>query len=225
MFGNLRLSTGKLARACAGRPWLTIAIWVLVVVLSVVAIAKLLSGGLTTEMKFSRPPESQQGLTMLSDRLRGPEKVKEVVIISSDKYTVDDPVFKEQVGLLAADLVPLAPDVIEGGISYYQTGDPSMVSADRHTTIMPLVMAGRVSDATRNIDQVHEVTGAAAQRSGFTVITTGAASSGEDFNKISENDLQIAEFLGIPAAIVILILVFGTLVAAGLPLILAVSPS
>ena len=221
MFWNARLSTGKLARGCASRPWLTIGIWVAIAMLSVLAIARLLGGGLTTEMKFSGQPESQVGLTLLSERLRGPEKVREVVIISSETSTVDDPAFMEQVNLLATDLGTLPPDVIEGGVTYYQSGDETMVSADRHTTIMPLVMAGRVSDATRNIEKVHEVTARAAERSGFTVITTGVAGSGEDFNKISASDLKLAEFLGIPAAIVILILVFGTLVAASLPLILA----
>ena len=186
MFWNARLSTGKLARGCASRPWLTIGIWVAIAMLSVLAIARLLGGGLTTEMKFSGQPESQVGLTLLSERLRGPEKVREVVIISSETSTVDDPAFMEQVNLLATDLGTLPPDVIEGGVTYYQSGDETMVSADRHTTIMPLVMAGRVSDATRNIEKVHEVTARAAERSGFTVITTGVACSGEDFNKIPQ---------------------------------------
>lgn len=113
------------------------------------------------------------------------------------------------------------PIVVEGGTYYYQYRDESLVSPDRHTTVMPIVMTGTLSQADENVGKIHELAGSAAERSGFEIITTGAASSDDDFNKLSASDLKKAELFGIPIAMIILIVVFGTLVAAGLPLILA----
>ncbi len=212
MSSGFRFSTGSLARACARRPVLTIAAWLLISAFSIFAITRLLDDAITTEMKFTRAPESEQGRRLLAERLRGPEKINEVVIVSSPESTVDDPVFKQQVDLLGLDLINLGRDVVEGGTYYYQARDESLVSADRHTTILPLIMAGTLADAEKNIGQVRDAAARAAERSGFEVLTTGAASSGEDFNELSQNDLRKAELYGIPTAMVILLIVFGSFV-------------
>ena len=51
---------------------------------------------------------------------------------------------------------------------------------------------------------------------------TGEATLSRDFTKLSESDLQIGEAIGIPIALVILLAVFGTVVAALVPLVLAI---
>ncbi len=216
-----RLSTGRLAHACARRPWLTISIWIIIAVLSVAAISRLLGGALTNEFTFSRNPESQQVKNLISQRLHRPEKIDEVVIVSSRKATVDSPQFLAVVEKLGRDIINLGPGVVSGGVSYYQTHNQSMVSPDRHTTIIPLVMTGSLSTAEKNVEKLQAVLSRSAQQSGYTILTTGTASTNNDFNTLSETDLQKAELFGIPIALVILVLVFGTLVAAGLPLILA----
>ncbi|MFA5809684.1 MAG: MMPL family transporter [Thermoleophilia bacterium] len=221
MSNKLRLSTGMLARGCASRPWLTIGIWMLILTLSIISVVFFLGSSLTTEMKFNRPMDSEQGRMLLAEKLRGPDRIKEIIIIHSENSTVDDPVFKSQVDQLAQEITGLGNDVVAGATSYYQTGDASLVSRDRHTTVLPLVMAGTLSDAEKNIDKVHDLTGRSAERSGFEVISTGGASSNADFNALSASDLKKAEFFGIPIAMIILVIVFGTLVAAGLPLLLA----
>ncbi len=50
--------TGRLARACAGRPWRTLAIWGVVLVLSIGAIGGLLGDALTTDSEMTNDPES-----------------------------------------------------------------------------------------------------------------------------------------------------------------------
>jgi uncharacterized membrane protein YdfJ with MMPL/SSD domain len=56
----VRLSTQALAAACARHPWRTIAGWVAVAVLAIMAIATLLSGSLTTEGAPTNNPESER---------------------------------------------------------------------------------------------------------------------------------------------------------------------
>ena len=215
------LSTGKLAEKCARRPWTTITVWLLIAALAIVAISFLLGSALTAEMKFTRAPESQRGMELLKDRLTGPQKFEEIVIISSDDLTVNDPGFKQQVEHLAADVATLQPDAIEGAANYYQTHDQSMVSADRHSTIMPVIMAGSLDDAEKNVSRLQDITHRDSQ-DGFTVMNTGAASTNNDFNELAKSDGQKTEVVGIVMALIILVIVFGTLISAGLPIALAV---
>src|SRR3972149_10141437 len=138
----LNLSTESLARASARRPWLVVGAWAAVLAISIALISGLLSDPLTNEVGFTNNPESKRGEILLEDRLRGPEKVNEIVIVRSADRTVDDAAFKAFVEGLYADVAALGPGVIEQGVSYYQTGDESLVSAARRAKIAPVVPAG-----------------------------------------------------------------------------------
>src|SRR4030067_37782 len=135
----LNLSTETLAHASARRPWLVVGAWAAVFAISIALISGLLSDALTNEVGFTNNPESKRGEILLEDRLRGPEKVNEIVIVRSADETVDAPAFKSFVERLYADVAALGPDVIEQGTNYYQAGDESLVSADRRTTILPFI--------------------------------------------------------------------------------------
>ena len=216
------ISTEGLAAASARRPWLIIGIWVALLVASIGVTAALLADGLTTDMDFTSNPESKKGQTLLEDKLRGPEKDNEIVIVRSADRTVDDPEFRAAVEDVYARISALGPEVISSGATYYQTGDASLVSADKHTSIIPFVMAGEVTDAEDNIDQVLTITDEADGANGFHVLVAGGASINEDFHKQSEKDLQTGEAFGVPLALGILVIVFGALVAALIPVVLAI---
>jgi RND superfamily putative drug exporter len=194
----------------------------LVLLLSGTIISFLLADALTTEITFSNNPESKRASDLLEERLRGPDKANEIIIVRSDTLTVDDPAFQGYVTMLYDDMIALGGDIIEGATHYYQFGDESLVSADRHTTILPLVMAGTTDDASQNINQVHEVVHEADQTSGIQVLITGDASMGNDFTEIAEKDAQRGELFGIPLALIVLALVFGAIAAAVIPVILGV---
>ncbi|HSP56551.1 MAG TPA: efflux RND transporter permease subunit, partial [Dehalococcoidia bacterium] len=216
------ISTEGLASASARRPWLVVAVWAALVVASVGITAALLSGALTTDIKFTSNPESKKGATLLEDKLRGPEKDNEIIIVRSADKTVDDPAFQKAVEDVHSRVNALGIGVIASGADFYQTGDPSFVSADRHTTILPFTMAGDHHAAEDNINQVIDVVKRADGVDGFHVIVAGGASINEDFHTQSEKDLQTGEAFGIPLALTILVVVFGALVAALIPVILAV---
>jgi len=218
----LNLSTETLARVSARRPWLVVAAWAAVFAVSIALIATLLSDGLTNEMGFTNNPDSQRASTLLEERLRGPEKVNEIVIVRSADRTVDDPAFKAFVEGLYADVSALGPDVIDQGASYYLTGDQSLVSPDKRTTILPFVMAGSEDEADKNIDEVRAVVRKADGADGFDVLITGGASIHKDFQEVAESDLTTGEAVGIPIALVVLVIVFGAVTAALVPVILGV---
>ena len=216
-----RLSPESLASACSARPLIVVAIWLGLAVLSVLIAGALLDSATTTELRLTGNVESERAKRLLEERL-GSRSITEIVVIQSDSLTVDDPAFQEKAESIFASLVALGPETVAGGLNYYLTGDESMVSADRTTTIMPMVMAGELDEAIENIEQFVHITGETDGKDGFRVLLGGEASISYENNELSESDLQKGERFGIPVALIILLVIFGTAVAAFLPIGLAI---
>ena len=220
-----KLSTEAFARRSARRPWITIGIWALVLIISLALRATLFDDAISTEFAFTGNPDSKKADDLLEDRFRGPKGTNEVVIVQSETMTVDDEAYKEFVERVFGRLVALGPEVIkqETLINYYQEQAPFLVSEDRGTTIIPFTMAGEFDDATDNIGSVISVVDQARDESGFRVLITGQATVSQDFEEVAQDGLEKGEIFGVPIAIVILILVFGALLAALVPIVLAVA--
>jgi len=214
--------TERLARTSALHPWRTIGIWAVLIVLAVLAVGSLLGSGLTSDIKFrAGKPDSLVGQELLEQRLTGPRQITDFVIVRSATATVDDPAFKAYVDDLARRINGLGPSVVKGVSTYYQTGDPTVVSRDEHATLIPVVMAGTIDDAVKNAGKLHALV-AAAQGRGFTVAQTGDASIMEMFMTLAEKDLARGEILGVPAALIVLLIVFGAVLAACMPLLMSI---
>jgi len=214
----MRLSPQSLARSSSRRPWTTIAIWVLAVLVSGGVISSLLGGALTTEAGLTNNPEAKRAEALLEDRLRGPKRISETVIVSSTSATVDDPAYRAYVGEVRGRLQALGPEAVQASTSYFESGDESLVSKDRRTTLIPVVMAGNIDDAAEHVVDVKE----AIEREpppGFKAQTFGFASLGEDFAKVSEEDLAKGESFGVLAALLILVVVFGAFLAGFIPVL------
>ena len=217
----MAFSTRSVAAASARHPWRVIGLWVMALVASFGLIGSLLSDALTTEAKVTSDPESVRGQQILEDRLRGPSRVNEAVVIQSPSLNVDDPTYKAYVQGIESRINALGKDIIESSTSFYASGDLTLVSADGHATLVPLIMAGDVDTATKNIKKVLQIVDEANGSGEFKVNVSGFASVSEDFNKAVEKDLQRSEFGTLPLALIILIAVFGAVVAALVPLTLA----
>jgi RND superfamily putative drug exporter len=222
---NFKLSTRSLANVSARRPWTVVGLWVVGIVIAMFLTSTLLSDVLTDKFDFANNPESKHGFTLIEERLRGEIGTNEVVIVDSASRTVDDPAFQQAVTDIYQSLTALGPEVIrqETLTHYYQERNDFLVSEDRKTTVIPFIMAGDFDQASDNIEKVatavEEVKG---QQTEFNVLMTGQATVGLDFKEVSEKDLQKGEAFGVPIAILILILVFGAVIAALVPLALAI---
>ena len=215
------LSTEALARAAGRRPWITIGAWVVGLVAAIVLTGALLGDTLTTEDRLTNNPEAVQADDLLEERLgESTNTINEMVIVRSTTLTVDDPAYRSYVEGLYGDFVALGDDVITSGEHYYLTGDESLVSADRRTMLMPMVMP---EDAKEEVDQVHQVVDRANEDGSFQVLITGKATMDMEFKEIAEKDLQTGEGIGISVALVVLALVFGAIAAAFLPIVLAIA--
>jgi RND superfamily putative drug exporter len=145
--------------------------------------------------------------------------MSEMVIVRSKTLTVDDPAFQSFIDELFVDLVALGEDVVSGGMHYYLTDDASLVSSDRHTTLIFLFMP---PDALEKVDQIHEIVDSAGDLGSFEIFVAGTPTITEELFEVAERDLRTGETIGISVAMVTLVLVFGAVTAALIPIILAI---
>src|SRR5262249_4613559 len=200
-----------------------------ILVLAIVSTASGLSDALTTDSNFLNNPESVRGFDRLKQGFGFKDPLTETVIVTSTDKTVDDPAFQQVVVDTTAalrgltGLVNTAPTAT---YTYYEAKAASpasaeqLVSKDRRTTVIPVTLLGEVNAASKRADEFRATVKAHATDE-IQTLTVGSISIGDEFNTIAEQDLQKAEVLGIPAALIILVVVFGALVAAGVPVILA----
>ena len=223
---KLNLSTEGIARASGRRPWITVGAWLTVLVAAIVLTGTLLGDALTTESTLTNNPESVRANDLLHERLgESNNTVDEMVIVRSTTLTVDDPAYRSYVEELYGDLAALGDQVIAGGTHYYVTGDESLVSADRRTTLVPLTMpeAAKQEVDKEEINKVHQVVDKANENGSFQVLITGEATIDMEINEIAERDLAIGEGIGVSVALVVLALVFGAIAAALIPIVLAIA--
>ncbi len=98
----------------------------------------------------------------------------------------------------------------------------ALVSADRRTTILPVTMAVPSGEVDEHVSRLYEIVSGADGRNGFTVVLTGTGAWERDASEVAESDLRRGEAIGIPIALVILVVVFASVVAALVPLALGV---
>ena len=182
----------------------------------------LLDRSTTAELTLSEGAESSQADQLIEDRLTGPQPIAEIVIVQSETVTVDDPAFRARVESLTAQLAALGPEVITPFGNYYQTGDEGLVSADRRTMLAPFLMNSDYDEAAEAVGDVFEIVREANGEDGFRVLIVGEASIGHELVELSEADIRSGEQVGLPIAFIVLIILFGTVVAALAPMILAV---
>ena len=214
--------TELLARASARRPWLTIGAWVALVVVASVLNVNLLESATTTEFRLAGSFESEKASALLAERLPASQAITEIVVVQSESLTVDDPAFRAKVDSVFAGILALGSDVVAGGGHYYLLNDDRLVSADRKTTVMAVLMTGSLAEAELNIEDVLAVIEEANASDGFRVLMVGPASVSYESLEFARQDLEQGERFGIPVALIILLVLFGAVVAALAPIGLAV---
>jgi RND superfamily putative drug exporter len=213
--------TESLARVCARRRWWVVGGWAAAIVLAIFAVITLLGGALVTDAEFTNAPESMVAYNLMNDRLGTADSktLDEMIIVRSDTLTVDDPAFAAEVNKVYTDLMAMGPDAVLGGVTYYMVQDASLVSADRHSTLIPFQMP---QDNYEKITDIYAMTDR-YNGGNFEIYNTGSAAFMADSMKLSENTMKTGETVGIAVALVVLALVFGAIGAALLPVLLGIA--
>ena len=134
-----------------------------------------------------------------------------VVIFSSATLTASDPRFQRQIDLALAD-VPDLPNVTD---ILTPADDPGLISPDGGVAYAIVGLDLPPEDAQR---LVPSFAAALHQPPDLTMLVAGAPAFYADIETVSQRDLRRAELIAFPFALIALLVVFGSLVAAVVPL-------
>src|SRR3954467_14896749 len=150
----------------------------------------------------------------------GLRPVKESVFIQSNGLTLKDPAFRAAVDDVTGRLskVPYVENVRSP-----LTG-ASAVSADGHAALVDFQIAGDSTQASDRVDAtLAAVAAAQAGHPTLDIRQLGDASANKAINQVITDDLAKAGELSLPLTLIILTITFGTLVPAGLPLLIGIT--
>jgi putative drug exporter of the RND superfamily len=203
------------------RPWLIVTGWAVALLAAIAIVAAFLGDALSGDEEVTRTTDSRRADELRSQRFAegsggAARDASEVVVVSSRTVDVDRRGFERQVDGLGSELRRAGAARVT---TFYDTGSRRLVSRDRDATAM-LVALGR--NAEDDVEGVVEAVQTVDGRSGFDAAITGEFTLDDDFSTLAEEDLANGELgFGLPAALVVLLIVFGSVVGGLVPLLMA----
>ena len=209
-------AVGRLGSWCAAHGRLVVGFWALVFCVLGLALAPRAEDELAGAGWEHSGAESVAARAAIEDSFPGFGSYSLAVVVDAGERGLDDPEVARTIDEVDAtlDAEPAVSRVVEpgrdGGIS--RDGSVAVFAAGAGADEDEMVhAAGRLSD---------ELDGVAPD--GVTVSVTGLPGFWSDFNEASKEAMFSAEFRSWPVTLVILAIAFGSLIAAGLPLLLTI---
>ncbi|WP_333771367.1 MMPL family transporter, partial [Streptomyces sp. IBSBF 2435] len=198
----------RLSRWCFRHRWAALVTWILIVILAVFGAQT--SGGKTDD-NFSIPgTESQQAVSVLKDKLPAASGASTQVVFAAPKgHEITETAYQNAVTQSIKDLSRL-PQVASASNPF----QVKLVSPDQQialATVTYATTAAGVKDST--VDRLEGAT-AAAEDAGIQVEFSGAVYPHDEAGASSEG-------IGMAVALIVLLITFGSFVAAGTPLLTA----
>jgi putative drug exporter of the RND superfamily len=213
--------TETLARTSSRRPWMTIGLWLVAIVAAIGVSSQLLDGVLTTNADFTNDPEAKRAADLVEERF-GNAGVTEIFLINSETETVSDPGFEAKVRDFQAAATDISGHQLKSVVTYYDTKDPSMASEDGHWTLVPVTFKD-TEDLETLRGEVTDIQAAGNAVDDLEVRSFGQVSLDRDFSTIAEEDLAKGEQFGVGVALIVLVIVFGAVVAGVVPIAMGIA--
>jgi RND superfamily putative drug exporter len=199
----------RLGRFVARRAWWVIGAWVALLLVAV-PFAPRAPGALRAGGFILGDLESARAKQLLETELGAPPSAL-VVVFSSPTLEAGTPAFESAAAAAMRD-IPTAPHVARV-VSHALA--PAQVSADRHTAYDVVLLDLPPDDSPAALPILREHLQPAT---GIDVALAGGPAFYGDVQHVSESDLQRSELISLPLAALALVVVFGSVVAAGVPL-------
>ena len=207
---------GRLGRVTATHVRLVVLVWVAIAV-GFGFFAPRVETALSGAGWQASGSQSVEARGMIQQHFSGQGSAALMVVVHSARYTSSDPAFAAVVeraeGVLRTDSAIVSVLPPRAGIS---------LSRDGHTAI---VMGGAGRNSTQMVAAADRLKGKlrAAGSADVSVNATGASAMWSDFNTANRTAMMRSELFSWPVTLAILVLAFGSLVAAGLPLMLTIT--
>jgi RND superfamily putative drug exporter len=204
--------TVRVARWSATHPWRAIGLWIALVAAAIALMMSVPTQQVSEE--DSRIGESGQAADML-DKAGLSASPTESVLITSTHGSLDT----GKAEAAATQLTKAATDV--KGVA--DVGPP-IWSESHDALLIPITMAGSVDDASDHVGALIDATASVDKANpGLEVEQAGSASIDAGINDKVGSDLASAESLSLPITFIILLVAFGAFIAAGIPVLLAIT--
>ncbi len=192
------------------RRWLVLGVWLLAIAVALPFAPRitsvLQSGGFSSE-----DMESQQAIDLLVQKLHYQLNAVQI-LFTSQTMTADDPRFIQEADAALAKLSKWSE--VTGIVPFTQ--NPHQISRDGHTAYTVVLLANDPDSAPQQLPMLESKL---VYPPDLRVQVGGGPVFYEDIQSVSEQDLRRAELLAFPFALLALVLVFRSLVAAALPAI------
>ncbi|WP_020393377.1 MMPL family transporter [Kribbella catacumbae] len=192
---------------------------------SVLALAVLLAGvgatwgagvfGLLAGGGYDDPNSSSAKVRQHLVETLGPQDVDILVLYSSTSSAVDDPAFASAVTSTLDSVTGRAQ--VARVVSFYTANAPSLVSDDRHATYAAITL--RPGDEDQKLADYLAIKQDLSTSGNIRTQFGGLQPFSDDANAVSAADIVRAETLSLPVLLVLLVIIFGSVVAALSPLI------
>ena len=170
---------------------------------------------LTSGNTFTPPSSESNRESALATSVLGRNEADVVVLYHSAAMTVADPAYRRAV---TAELGTLpAADVLHA-TTYWSSGQASLVSADKHSTYAVLQLAGADDAARQDTYKAIKNDLASGPEDGITAKVGGTVPTEVAVNSAVTGSIARAEGISLPVLLILLVLIFGSVVAAALPL-------
>jgi uncharacterized membrane protein YdfJ with MMPL/SSD domain len=124
----------------------------------------------------------------------------------------------------AADLQRRAARLPQVGAVHGPADTPALSTAGGRTVLVQASLRGDPDDAADNVEPLERAVAAVrADHRGVVLQQTGPGSGERAIDDVVADDLQRAEVISIPITLLILVLAFGAIVAASVPLLLGIT--
>jgi RND superfamily putative drug exporter len=203
----------------SARHWKTAVIgWIVFVVVSVALGSAVGTKKLTNAQ--SGTGSSGRADKLLDKQFKRP--ASEQVLVQSRSVTVRDPSFRAAVNDVASRFS--RDGAVKNVRSPYAPGNSGQISKDGHSALVTFDIRGDSTKADDHAKHLLAVTAAAQKaHSALLIQEAGDATADKALNDSFSNDFNHARTLSLPITLAILIFAFGALVAAGIPVLLAIT--
>ncbi|MGW0966816.1 MMPL family transporter [Streptomyces sp. NPDC002516] len=208
--GGVRL--GGWTRFVTARPRLSLLVALLLTALAVVAGSgvadRLGSGG------WEDPTAQSTYATKALEREFPASQPNLLLLLDAGRSSVDDPAVAAEAGRIATRLA--AEPGVTGVGSYWRTGSPALKASDGHEALIAARITGDETAAARTLDRIAP---SYRGKSGPVEVEIGGPIAvRHEMQTTIKEDLTRAEMIALPVTLLLLVMVFGSAVAALLPL-------
>ena len=214
---ELELSfTGRVAGWSARHRWI-----VILGTLALLVVSFLLAGQLNVTREGGVETTDARRASALIEEANGEDpRAEEFVLVDANEGPIDEELFTSVVSSIAAEMRALP--IVEEVASYQDEADSLRTSDGRMALIQVTTSLGQC-DELEPAEPILDVVEAANESSGLRVTTIGNMSVERLFGGMADETFQKGEVIGIATALLIMLAVFGAVVAALIPLLLAIA--